>query len=187
MARFSLPLAVGFLLLVGLAALLLGGPQSGVDRELLEAFSEPALVPAARLVTRLGDVAIVLAAASVGAAGLLIAGQRRRAILLLAILASERLIVEAMKAGFDRARPDLAGHQTAVHSMAFPSGHSANAMAVWLAIALLASGPKYRRPAVALALPSPWPPASAGSCCKSTGRATSSAAGRSAPPGPSCS
>jgi undecaprenyl-diphosphatase len=152
MARYSSLIAVALLVLAGLAALLLGGPQSRVDPQVLAAFAEPGLVPAARLVTRLGDGLAVLAAASLAAAGLLLAGHRRRALLLLAILASQRLLVEAMKGGFDRARPDVAGHQVAVHSMAFPSGHSANAMAVWLAIALLAASPRLRRPAVALAL-----------------------------------
>jgi undecaprenyl-diphosphatase len=36
--------------------------------------------------------------------------------------------------------------------MAFPSGHSANAMAVWLAVALLAAPERLRVPAVAAAL-----------------------------------
>lgn len=152
MTRYSFPLAIAFLVLAGLAALLFGGPHSRFDPQLLAAFAEPALVPAARLVTHFGDGWAVLSAGLAGAAGLLVAGHRRRAILLLVILASQRLLVEAMKGGFDRARPDVAGHQVAVHSMAFPSGHSANAMAVWLALALLATSPGLRRPAVALAL-----------------------------------
>jgi undecaprenyl-diphosphatase len=151
-AKFYFPLAIFLLALIAAAALLLGGPQTRVDPTLLAAFAEPALVPAARLLTHLGDGLTVIAA-SVAAAGLLLArGHRRRAILLLAILASERLLVEAMKAGFDRARPDVAGRQVTVHNLAFPSGHSANAMAIWLAVALLATGPQWRRPAVALAL-----------------------------------
>jgi len=152
MARYAFPLATALLALIVLAALLLGGPRTEVDPRVLAMFAEPDLVPAARLLTRLGDGWTVLVAAILAAAWLVRAGHRRRSILLLVILASERLLVEAMKAGFDRARPDVAGHQVAVHSMAFPSGHSANATAVWLAIALLATGPRLRRPAVALAL-----------------------------------
>ena len=152
MTRHSLPLTtVALAALTGLA-LLLGGPQSRIDPALLAAFAEPALVPAARLLTHLGDAWTVIVAALLAAGWLLLGGHRRRAILLLVILASEKLLVEAMKAGFDRARPDVGGHQVAVHNLAFPSGHSANAMAVWLAIALLATGPRLRRPAVALAL-----------------------------------
>ncbi|HYD37341.1 MAG TPA: phosphatase PAP2 family protein [Allosphingosinicella sp.] len=152
MARFLFPLAVALLVLVVGAALLVGGPESRVDPALLAAFARPALVPAARFLTHVGDGWTVLAAAVLAAGWLLLGGHRRRAILLLVILASEKLLVEAMKSGFDRARPDVAGHQVAVHNLAFPSGHSANAMAVWLAIALLATGPRWRRPAVAAAL-----------------------------------
>lgn len=152
MARFAVLLALALLVLAGTAALLLGGPQSGFDAALLEAFADPGLVPAARLLTRLGDLSTVLAASALAAGWLLLRGHRRRALLLVAILASERLLVEAMKAGLDRARPDPAGHQVAVQTMAFPSGHAANAMAVWLAIALLATAPPLRRAAVALAL-----------------------------------
>ena len=152
MERYSFPLMMVLLAALAAASLLLGGPQSRIDPALLAAFANPALVPAARLLTHLGDAWTVLVAAGAAAGWLLLAGHRRRAILLLVIVASEKLLVEAMKAGFDRARPDAAGHQVAVHNMAFPSGHSANAMAIWLAIALLATGPRWRRPAVGVAL-----------------------------------
>lgn len=152
MARYSFPLTIALLTALALAALLLGGPQSRIDPAILAAFAEPALVPAARLLTHLGDAWTVIVAALLAAGWLLLSGHRRRAILLLVVVASEKLLVEAMKASFDRARPDVAGHEVAVHNMAFPSGHSANAMAVWLAIALLATGPRLRRPAVAAAL-----------------------------------
>ncbi|HEX8574214.1 MAG TPA: phosphatase PAP2 family protein [Allosphingosinicella sp.] len=152
MARLYFPLAMALLALIVVAALLLGGPQTRVDPQVLAAFAKPALVPAARLFTHLGDVVTVLAAALLVSAWLLIRGHRRRAILLLVIVASERLLIEAMKNVFDRARPDPLGHEVAVHNLAFPSGHSANAMAGWLAIALLATSPALRRPAVALAL-----------------------------------
>jgi undecaprenyl-diphosphatase len=152
MARLTFPLSIALLAVIVVAALLLGGPQTRVDPVVLAAFQSTALVPAARLLTHLGDVATVLAAALVAAALLLWKGHRRRAILLLVILASERLLVEGMKWQFDRARPDVAGRQVAVHSLAFPSGHSANSMGVWLAIALLATSPRLRMPAVVLAL-----------------------------------
>lgn len=152
MARLKFTLAIGLLALLVLAALLLGGPQTRIDPVVLAAFAQPALVPAARLLTHLGDVVTVFAAALLAAGWLLQSGHRRRALLLVAIVASERLMIEAMKTVFDRARPDPLGHEVAVHNLAFPSGHSANAMAGWLAIALLAASPRLRRPAVALAL-----------------------------------
>jgi undecaprenyl-diphosphatase len=152
MRRLLFPIALALLALVGIAALLLGGPQTRADPALLAALAIPSLVPAARLLTHLGDGWTVLAASVAASGWLLLRGHLRRAILIPVILASERLIVEAMKWGFDRGRPDVAGRHVAVHSMAFPSGHSANAMAVWLAIALLATSPRLRVPAVALAL-----------------------------------
>lgn len=152
MARLIFPLAMALLALIVVAALLLGGPQSQVDPAVLAAFASPELVPVARLLTHFGDVVTVLVAALLAAGWLLLRGHRRRAILLLVIIASERLLVEAMKNSFDRARPDPLGHEVAVHNLAFPSGHSANAMAGWLAIALLATSPRLRLPAVALAL-----------------------------------
>jgi undecaprenyl-diphosphatase len=152
MTRFLFPVTVALLAMICLAALLLGGPGTALDPPVLRAFANPDLVPAARLLTHIGDGWTVLAASLLAAGALLVRGHRRRAILLLVIVASEKLLVEAMKAGFDRARPDVLGRQVAVHNMAFPSGHSANAMGVWLAIALLATGPRWRRPAVAMAL-----------------------------------
>ena len=152
MSRFLFPAMIAVLTMIGIAALLLGGPESGIDPTVLAAFANPDLVPAARLLTHAGDGWTVLLAALAASGVLLLGGHSRRAILLPAVMVSEKLLVEAMKAGFDRARPDVAGHQVAVHTMAFPSGHSANAMAVWLAIALLATGPRLRAPAVALAI-----------------------------------
>jgi undecaprenyl-diphosphatase len=152
MARLVFPVSIGLLALICLAALLLGGPHTRIDPPILALFVEPALVPAARLLTHLGDVVTVLAMALIAAGWLFWRGRRRSAVLLVLIVASERLLVEAMKNVFDRARPDPLGHEVAVHNLAFPSGHSANAMAGWLAIALLAASPRLRRPAVALAL-----------------------------------
>jgi undecaprenyl-diphosphatase len=152
MARLVFPLSIGLLALIVAAALLLGGPQSPIDPDVLAVFRYPELVPAARLLTHLGDVVTLLAAGLLAALWLWFRGHRRRALLLLVIIVSERLLIEAMKAGFDRARPDPLGHQVAVHNLAFPSGHSANAMAGWLAIALLAASPRLRLPAIAMAL-----------------------------------
>jgi undecaprenyl-diphosphatase len=151
-ARLTFSLAIGLLALIVVAALLLGGPHTGIDPAVLALFANAALVPAARFLTHLGDVATVFAAAVLAAGWLLWRRHRRRALLLVAIVASERLLIEGMKNVFDRARPDALGHEVAVHNLAFPSGHSANAMAGWLAIALLATSPRLRRPAIALAL-----------------------------------
>jgi undecaprenyl-diphosphatase len=152
MAKLIFPIGIGLLALICIVALLVGGPDGAVDPPVLALFIFPQLVPAARLLTHLGDVVTVLAAALLAAGWLLFRGHPRPAVLLILIVASERLLIEAMKSGFDRARPDPLGHQVAVHNLAFPSGHSANSMAGWLAIALLATSPGLRRPAIVLAL-----------------------------------
>jgi undecaprenyl-diphosphatase len=153
MKRHSLtPLSIVALLPVFAAALLFGGPDTGLDPPVLAAFRFPALVPAARALTHFGDFWTVLGAVVIAAAWLSYRRHFRRAGLLLVILLSEKAVVEGLKAAFDRGRPDPAGRLVAVHNMAFPSGHSANAMTGWLAIAVVAFEPGLRRPAVAAAL-----------------------------------
>ena len=150
MLRLLLPV----LLLVALAAamLLLGGPGSEIDRSLLFTAQQGALVPAARLVTRLGDWWAVLLAAGAVALWLALRGRGRAAALLALLMLSERGLVALLKTLFARARPDPAGHLDAVHTMAFPSGHSANAMALALGLALIAAPPRWRGTALTLGL-----------------------------------
>lgn len=140
------------LLLLWLAMLQLGGPGSDFDMALLRAFNLPALFPAARTLTRLGNWNILLPLTFAGA--VLLAWRRgvRQAAALLAISLSGRFLVELQKYEFDRARPDPHGHQVAAHSMAFPSGHSAYSMMFWLGFALLAFEGEARRRAVMFAL-----------------------------------
>jgi membrane-associated phospholipid phosphatase len=59
------------------------------------------------------------------------------AALLLIMVFGGRLLVELQKIIVDRDRPGLDEHLEAVSSMSFPSGHSANAMITYMAIALL--------------------------------------------------
>jgi undecaprenyl-diphosphatase len=128
-----------------------GGPESALDRAVLDAARIQALVAPARLVTELGAWWAVLLLGGLGAAWLWHCGRYRPAILLAVLLVSERLAVAALKLGLDRARPDPAGHVVAVHTMAFPSGHSANAMALGLGMALLLPEPGRPRAAVIVA------------------------------------
>ena len=135
------------------ALLLLGGPESPTDRAVLIFVQMDPLVPAARIVTRLGDWWVHLLAGALAALWLALRRRRHDALLLVAIFAGERLLVGLLKLWFDRSRPDPAGHEVAVHSMAFPSGHAANAMTLGLAFALLLPGtPEGRRRALPFAL-----------------------------------
>ena len=143
---------VAALLLLWVAMLLIGGPGSPADAAVLRAFNWPALFPAARMLTRLGDWNMLLPLTF--AASLLLAWGKsvRRGAALFAISISGRLLVELLKYEFDRARPDPHGHLVAAHSMAFPSGHAAYSMTFWLALALLAFDGAGRRRAILFAL-----------------------------------
>lgn len=148
MKGFSLLVVLFALAAVFIAALLLGGPGDGADPVVLVAFRNPELIPAARLLTHLGDWWTALAAAALGGAALIHQGRVRAAALLIGIIVSEKAVVELLKWELDRARPDPTGRMVAVHNMAFPSGHSANSMTIWLALALLAAPARYRGAAV---------------------------------------
>ena len=149
-ALFWLP--CGALILLFLLLLAVGGPGAGLDRDILFAAQNEALVPAARLLSDIGSWVGVLILAALAAAWLFLRRRRRDGMLLLALMISERPVVELFKTVFDRARPDPQGHAVAVHSMAFPSGHSANAMALGLGLALIAAPDRWRLPALAAGL-----------------------------------
>jgi undecaprenyl-diphosphatase len=135
-----------------LAMMLLGGPSSSADTILAGTFRLPALVPPARLVTRLGDWPILLPLTATAALLLALLSSARKALLFLGIVASARLLVELQKMELARARPDVAGRLVHVSSLSFPSAHAAYAMATWLCLALLLAPPARRGPAIAAAL-----------------------------------
>jgi undecaprenyl-diphosphatase len=64
----------------------------------------------------------------------------------------ERVTIDGMKLLVDRSRPSFDLHPVATHSSSFPSGHSGNSMAVFLAIALIAVPQAHRRAAVITAI-----------------------------------
>lgn len=122
-----------------LAALLLGGngsPEDHALRALVYAGDNEILARNALLLTKFGGWA-VLSALTVVAAVYLAFTRRMRAALLLFIVFGGRLLVELQKVFVDRNRPGVNEHLEAVHSMSFPSGHAANAMITYVAIALL--------------------------------------------------
>ncbi|HEX2764967.1 MAG TPA: phosphatase PAP2 family protein [Allosphingosinicella sp.] len=152
MKAFRFPLALTVLAAIFIAALLLGGPGDGADPRVLMVFRSPDLIPAARLLTHLGDWWTAIVAGALAAAVLAYRRRLSLAALLLFIILSEKAIVELLKWELDRARPDPTGRMVAVHNMAFPSGHSANSMTLWLALALLVAPRRYRGAAVSAAL-----------------------------------
>jgi undecaprenyl-diphosphatase len=149
---FRSALAIALLLGLWLAMLLLGGPGDAADRRALGLFHFPALVPAALLVTRLGNAYVLLPLCAVAAATLAWAGRRRAALLFVVLILSGRLLVEIEKRLVARPRPDPSGRLDSVASMSFPSAHAANSTIAWLGLALLAADPRLRPAAVAAAL-----------------------------------
>jgi undecaprenyl-diphosphatase len=124
---------------IWLLALLLGGDNSPYDeplRQQLYAAQDATLQRNARLLSWLGDFTVLVPLALL-ATLFLAFRRRRRAALLLLIVFVGRLLVELQKTVIGRPRPGVDEHLEAVTSLSFPSGHSANAMITYIAIALL--------------------------------------------------
>jgi membrane-associated phospholipid phosphatase len=153
MGRLPALSLVAILAALWLAMLLLGGPASDADGMLLHAFQHPEWVPAARLLTRLGNGDVLLPLTLLAAACLFFLASRRAAFLYLLLIFGGRVLVEGEKLAFGRARPDESGRLVHVSTLSYPSGHAAYSMIAWLGLALLAArSPRMRGPAVALAL-----------------------------------
>lgn len=122
------------------AMLVLGaGP---VDRELLLALyagDEPWLALAGIGLSYAGTWPTVVVVTLAGAAWLFYQRRPRAALLLLVASFSGRLLVILQKAYFARLRPDESMRLVEVNYQSFPSGHSANTMIAFLAVALLAA------------------------------------------------
>ena len=141
---------------IWLAMLLLGGPQAELDREWRSFFldaGDPQLIWALSMITWLGGWQ-VLTFVTVPAAVYLIFRRRRRAALLLVMVFFGRLFVELQKWLLNRPRPGYTGETLSpFETMSFPSGHAANSMITYLAIALLLPvGRGWRGSAIVLAL-----------------------------------
>ena len=147
-------LAIAPLFAVWLTMLLLGAGEA--DRAILLALyagDEPWLALAALGFTYAGNWSTLVVVTILATLWLLYRGKRREALLLLIASFSGRLLVILEKAYFARLRPEENLRLAEVHYQSFPSGHAANSMIVYLAIALLAfDDPQHRRWAVAAAV-----------------------------------
>lgn len=89
----------------------------------------------ARDVTALGSF-VVIAVAALSVAGFLFLQRKgRAATFILVAVGSGAALSLLLKAGFDRPRPDLVPHATAVYTSSFPSGHSMTAAVAYLTLA----------------------------------------------------
>ncbi|MBX3561563.1 MAG: phosphatase PAP2 family protein [Sphingomonas sp.] len=133
-----MPFALAGLALAWGVMLLIGGTPT--DRDLLEfayAGGHPGLAFAARWLTELGGAAILLPVTALAAAWLAWRRDGRGALLLIAITLSGRVLVEMQKLLIGRPRPDSTEHLVMISNLSFPSAHAANALMVWLCLAVL--------------------------------------------------
>ncbi len=110
------------------------------DLAVLSAFyagHRPMLADAARLMTLLGGWYFITPL--VATVGLVVAIRGRLALGLLIFVGISvgRLLVELQKYELGRMRPDQNPHLVNVYNLSFPSGHSANAMMVYVGLAAL--------------------------------------------------
>lgn len=133
-----MPVLLAALAVVWAAMLLAGGGEA--DRAVLLTFyagGRPELTDAARIVTQLGSYEALIAATVLGMLRLGLRRDWRAALLLAGLTLSGRLLVDLQKGATARLRPDVQDHVAALHSYAFPSGHAANTVMVFLCLALL--------------------------------------------------
>ena len=152
-ARTRFWTAVALLVGIWLAVALWGGPDEACDREVfagIHAGVDQSVIRWASLLTHLGGW-IVLTIVGVAAVIFLAVKRRRRAALLLVVLFGGRMAVELHKLLAGAPRPPIAGEVLNNASLSFPSGHAANSMITYVAIALLVPVAQRNR-AIAVAL-----------------------------------
>ena len=142
-------IAYPLLAAIWLVMLLAGGAETWFDPPLLAFFyagDVPLFAPVAIWITQLGGW-IALSLVTIVATIFLLARSRYRdAGLFLLISLGGRFMVELQKMWSARARPEE-DYLVAVHSLSFPSGHSANSMIVYLLVALLLVPGRFAVPA----------------------------------------
>ena len=155
-------LAVGGWAVAEIADAVTEGDGRAIEERVLLSFRVPgdtadpigpvAVEEAVRDLTGLGGVLLTTLATLLGAAFFLLDERPHAASFLLGSVAGGVAVTFALKAGFDRPRPDLVAHHMEALSASFPSGHSATAAVVYLTLgALIArSLPRTRLRALAM-------------------------------------
>lgn len=139
-----LVICVGIWGFLELADEVIEGETDDLDRQLLLWLRNPAdladpigppwVEEMMRDLTALGGVA-VQTIITLATLGFLLVSRKPRAMLLIAVaIAGGWGVSTALKAGFDRARPDLVPHGSIVHTSSFPSGHSMMAATTFLTL-----------------------------------------------------
>ena len=123
------------------------GKGPGFDEAVFRAFRSPAdpsdpigptwVEETARDVTALGGVALLNLLALVSVGFLLLDRKRREALFLTGAVAGGWALMFALKAAFERPRPDLGLHRTVVYTASFPSGHALMSAVTYLTLGAL--------------------------------------------------
>jgi undecaprenyl-diphosphatase len=131
------------------------GEIEQIDRQILMLLRNPAdpadplgpvwVEEAMRDLTALGSVVVLALVTLAVAAYLALAGKRRAALFLLIAIGGGIVIGFAVKAGFERPRPDLVAHGARVFTASFPSGHSMMAAVTYLTLGTLLARVQPRR------------------------------------------
>ena len=131
------------------------GETRGFDETVLLAMRQPGdtadpigprwFEEAARDVTALGGVAVLLIVTLSSTAYMVMARRPRMALLLIISVVGAQILSSALKLEFARPRPDLVAHQADVTTASFPSGHSVMAAATYLTLGALLAQVQGRR------------------------------------------
>lgn len=147
MEQISRPWLIVLMMATTVLAGFAGGPDHELDRAIIAGLSEfragaPGLSSAAAMITTLGGAAVTLSIAGIAALYLLLKRHLRLALILVLTVLVERALVDWLKDEVARVRPS--GGELFASSLAYPSGHAANSMTAFLAVALLAVPPVHR-------------------------------------------
>jgi undecaprenyl-diphosphatase len=152
--RHQLPLLLGLAIVTGgtwsfveLADEVLEGETHSIDQSILLAMRSPAdladplgpgwLEEIGRDLTALGGIAVLVIISCAGVGYLLLSRHYRGTLFLTMVLIGGWALSTALKAGFDRPRPDLVPHGSIVYTASFPSGHSMMAAVTYLTLGVM--------------------------------------------------
>ncbi|MEO5577927.1 MAG: phosphatase PAP2 family protein [Sphingomicrobium sp.] len=135
---------------------LVGGPDNMRDVAAMhslgaERAAQIGLTGQAIVITRFGGAPYLFGILLIAVALLAYARRWRSAISLAGIVLGGRIAVEALKLAIERPRPHFSPYPVEIASLSFPSGHAANSMITFLALALILAPARYRAAAVAAA------------------------------------
>lgn len=132
---------------------LVGGPDNARDVAAIQSLAaersmQLALTGRAIVITHVGGAPGLVAILLIALASLALARRWRDAMSLAGIVLGGRILVEILKIFINRPRPSFGPYPVEVVSLSFPSGHAANSMITFLAIALIAAPARMRVAAI---------------------------------------